>query len=141
MLVIKKWPITTVLAGPVFPDRGGCVISIPRKSALCVRARVLALFSWGCGGLIRTPDRSLFHLQIGFLYRSAPVIHFPTGSDQYSLTRLKVRETDKTLVPIGRLTAPPSQRPFPKVACHPPTASAWSELWPEAVTILFTLIP
>lgn len=106
MLVIKTWPITTVLAGPVFPNRGGRVISILRKLAF-VCAPLFALFRWRCGRPAGTPGRSLFRLQIGFLYRSASLIHFPTGSDRYSLTRLKVRETDKTLLPMGRLTAPP----------------------------------
>lgn len=47
----------------------------------------------GVKGLIRNPGDTLHHLQIEFLYRSASVIHFPTGSGQYNLTQLKVRET------------------------------------------------
>ena len=86
----------------------------PRKSVLFVCLSVCLLYlARGAECLIRNPDYSLLHLQIEFLYRSASVIHFPAGSNQYSLTRLKVRETKKTVALMGYLQAPSPQRLSP----------------------------
>lgn len=86
-----------VLDGLVFPNHS--VIFIPWKSLPFVCLSVCLLYlARGAKGLIRNPDDSLLHLQIEFLYRSASVIHFPTGFNQYSLTQLRVGETNKNVL-------------------------------------------
>lgn len=126
----------------VFPNHS--VIFNPRKSLpfVCVCLLYLAC---GTECLIRNLDGSLLHLQIEFLYRSASVIHFPTGSNQYSSTRLRLEKLTKLCYWLG-ISTPLLHKGFlwwwPVQLIHSLLVELGPVLYPgpKAAIVLFSLI-